>query len=106
MSAELQEERQNNTEAARQAYQAGRSRCMHSIPLWRAAATLEWRAGAGGRARALLEQGRLKNPANEHLWLAAVRTEQQMGAAGGKGAEALMARALQVCFCPSSLQDA
>lgn len=99
----MQEERQNNIEAARQAYQSGRARCMHSIALWRAAATLEWKAGSGGRARALLEQARLKNPANEHLWLAAVRTEQQLGGPGGKGADALMARALQVWPCSLSV---
>ncbi|KAK9825509.1 hypothetical protein WJX74_002649 [Apatococcus lobatus] len=91
------EERQNNLEAARQAFQSGRARCMHSIALWRAAATLEWKANSGSRARALLEQARLKNAANEHLWLAAVRTEQQLGGAGSKGADALMARALQEC---------
>lgn len=40
-------------------------------------------------------QGRLKNPKNEELWLAAVRTEQRAG--NTKAAEALMAKALQDC---------
>jgi pre-mRNA-processing factor 6 len=40
-------------------------------------------------------QARLKNPKNEELWLAAVRTEQRAGNA--KAAETLMAKALQDC---------
>ena len=43
-------------EAARAAYKAGTVRCMDSLPLWRARALLEERAGAPGKARALLEQ--------------------------------------------------
>lgn len=35
-------------------------------------------------------QARLKNPKNEDLWLAAVRTEQRAG--NGKAADALMAK--------------
>ncbi len=47
------------------------------------------------KARALLEQARLKNPKNALLWLAAVRTE--MRAQNNKAGEALMAKALQEC---------
>ena len=68
-------------------------RCMASLPLWRARALLEERAGAFGRARALLEQARLKNPANDVLWLAAVHSEQRAGNA--KAAESLIAKGLQ-----------
>ena len=47
-----------------------------------------------GKARAILEQARLKNPHQDELWLAAVRTEQR--ATNTKAADALMAKALQV----------
>ncbi len=67
---------------------------MGSIPLWRSSARLEEKAGAVGKARAILEQARLKNPHQDELWLAAVRTEQR--AANTKAADALMAKALQV----------
>lgn len=40
-------------------------------------------------------QARLKNPHNEDLWLAAVRTEQRAG--NQSAADALMAKALQDC---------
>lgn len=46
------------------------------------------------KARALLEQGRLKNPKNDELWLAAVRTEKRAG--NDKAAESALAKALQV----------
>lgn len=77
-----------------QAYASGLRRCLASIPLWRAAARLEEKAGAVGKARALLEQARLKNPKNDEAWLAGVRMELRTGNA--KAAEALMAKALQV----------
>ena len=75
---------------------------MASVPLWRSSARLEERAGAVGKARAILEQARLKNPHQDELWLAAVRTEQRSGNA--KAADALMAKALQVyaLACPLS----
>ena len=78
-----------------QAYNNGIRRCMGSVPLWRSAARLEEKAGAVGKARAVLEQARLKNPKQDELWLAAVRTEQRSN--NPKAAEALMAKALQVC---------
>ena len=77
---------------------------MSSVPLWRSAARLEEKAGAVGKARAVLEQARLKNPKQDELWLAAVRTEQR--SSNPKAADALMAKALQVClllFCYFSL---
>ncbi len=79
-----------------QAYQDGIRRCMGSIPLWRSSARIEEKAGAVGKARAILEQARLKNPHQDELWLAAVRTEQR--ATNTKAADALMAKALQVCY--------
>ena len=65
-----------------------------SVPLWRSAARLEEQAGNTAKARALLEQGRLKNVGTPELWLAAVRTEQRAGL--HKAADSLMAKALQV----------
>ena len=82
-------------DAARAAYKAGCARCMGNVALWRARARLEEHAGALGKARALLEQARLKNHASDELWLAAIRTEQRAGNA--KAAESLMAKAQQVC---------
>ena len=67
---------------------------MASVPLWRSSAYLEEKAGAVGKARAVLEQARLKNPKQDQLWLAAVRTELRSG--NTKAADALMAKALQV----------
>ncbi len=46
------------------------------------------------KARATLEQGRLRNSKADALWLAAVRTE--LRAHNHKAAETLMAKALQV----------
>lgn len=43
----------------------------------------------------MLEVARLRNPKNEGLWLEAVRLERRAGNA--KGAESLMAKALQEC---------
>ena len=52
------------------------------------------------QARALLEQGRLKNPKKDQLWLLAVLTERKHN--NTKVAESLMAKALQVrCSMPS-----
>ena len=82
-------------EAARAAYAMGTRQCPDCIPMWTSAAALEERNGAVGKARALLEQARLKNPKNEELWLAAVRTEARSGNA--RAAESLMAKALQEC---------
>ena len=84
-----------NADAARLAYAAGIKRCLDCIPLWVSAARLEERAGNVAKARALLEQARLKNPKNAQLWLAAVRTE--LRAQNQKAGEALMAKALQDC---------
>ena len=81
-------------EAARAAYKTGTVRCMTSLPLWRARALLEEKTGAFGKARALLEQARLKNPAKDVLWLAAVHSEQRAG--NPKAAESLIAKGLQV----------
>lgn len=78
-------------------HRAGLARCPDSIPLWRSAARLEEEAGNVARARALLEQARLKNPKSAELWLAAIRTEQRAG--NEKAADTALAKALQVCVC-------
>lgn len=120
-------ERERDWPAARRAFAAGLARCPGSAPLWIAAARLEEKAAAAGaaenasasggssRARALLEQARLKLPTDESVWLAAVRTEARAAglwarardagvsssgaaAAGLSGAAAsLLAKALQAC---------
>lgn len=88
------EARAGHREAAKAAYQAGLRRCIHSAPLWTSLARLEENAGNLARARVYLEQARLKNPGNELIWLAAVRTE--LRADRKKEAESLLAKALQV----------
>ena len=44
---------------------SGLLRCMGSVPLWLSAARLESSSGNVPKARALLEQARLKNPKHE-----------------------------------------
>jgi hypothetical protein len=74
---------------------SGLGRCPGSTPLWRSAARLEEQEGGNvARARALLEQARLKNPKTDELWLAAIRTEQRAG--NEKAADSVLAKALQV----------
>jgi len=125
-------ERERDWSGARKCYATGLARCPKSTPLWVSAARLEERAAAAAsdasttapnnpnnpgtsRARAVLEQARLKNPGNDELWLAAVRTEARAAglwsaareagvstsgaaAAGLSGAAAsLLAKALQAC---------
>ena len=83
-------------EAARDAYAKGCRRCPTAAPLWIAAAKLETGLGNAARARAILEQARLRNPTDESLWLASTRAERASGDADGiKAADALMAKALQ-----------
>ncbi|KXZ45962.1 hypothetical protein GPECTOR_49g546 [Gonium pectorale] len=90
------EQRAGNVDGARTAYRNGLARCPNCIPLWRSAARLEEEAGGGvARARALLEQARLRNPHSPELWLAAIRTEQRAG--NEKAAEVALAKALQDC---------
>ncbi|GFR44314.1 hypothetical protein Agub_g5438 [Astrephomene gubernaculifera] len=52
-------------------------------------------SGNVARARALLEQARLRNPHTPELWLAAIRTEQRAG--NEKAADSVLAKALQDC---------
>ena len=68
---------QKGIEEARTAYNAGLSHCPGSVPLWILLARLEEGPGGGGltKARSVLEKGRQKNPANEELWLEAIRME-------------------------------
>ncbi len=80
---------------------SGLARCPGSVPLWRSAARLEEGAGQVARARALLEQARLRNPKTPELWLAAVRTEQRAG--NDKAADSMLAKALQVGACVFSV---
>jgi len=74
--------------AARAAYARGAKQCPDSAKLWRAAAALEVRAGHPARARALLEQARLRNPKTPELWLAAIRVEEAAAAAAAGAAAA------------------
>ena len=53
------------------------------------------------KARATLEQARLRNPRADELWLEGVRTELRAGNA--KAAEALLAKALQACPASGAL---
>ena len=86
----------SRVEAARDAYAKGCRRCPTAAPLWIAAAGLETALGNRARARAVLEQARLRNPTDESLWLASTRAERAGGDAEGiKAADALMAKALQ-----------
>ena len=84
-----------------QAYTNGVRRCSASVPLWRSSAYLEEKAGAIGKARAVLEQARLRNAKQDQLWLAAIRTELRSG--NTKAADALMAKALQVSLHSTKL---
>lgn len=73
------------------------------MPLWRSSAYLEEKAGAIGKARAVLEQARLRNAKQDQLWLAAIRTELRSG--NTKAADALMAKALQVSLHTTKLTE-
>uniref|UniRef100_A0A7S0UWL8 Suppressor of forked domain-containing protein n=1 Tax=Polytomella parva TaxID=51329 RepID=A0A7S0UWL8_9CHLO len=84
-----------NYDLARLAYKAGTTQCPSFVPLWINAAALEEKSGQPSKARALLEQARLRNPKNDWIWLAAVRTEERAGKE--RAAEALLARALKEC---------
>ncbi|GMH95881.1 hypothetical protein TrST_g3399 [Triparma strigata] len=68
-----------------------------SVVLWILAARLEEGAGGAGssKARSLLELGRLKNRANEELWLESIRLERRCDNEGASGN--LMAQGLQEC---------
>jgi pre-mRNA-processing factor 6 len=105
------EERLKRWDEARRVYQGGIRKCGDCVPLWIAAAKLEETigreaqrggvgVGGGGegglrKARALLEQARIKAPKNEELWLAAIRTE--LRGHNSKAADALLAKSLQEC---------
>lgn len=80
---------------AREYYQRGLRACPGSIPLWRLAARLDEVNLGVNKARSTVEVARLQNPKNEFLWLEAVRLERRAG--NTKGADSLMARALQEC---------
>lgn len=66
-------------ESARQAYTEGIKRCPTNIPLRLLLAQLEIDNGQMIKARANLEQARLRNPATPELWLASVRLELAAG---------------------------
>jgi len=81
---------------ARDAYNQGIKNCPKSVPLWILAARLEVKAGVVGKARAILDQARLKNPKNPQLWSESIRIE--INAAGNvTQAKNLVAKALQEC---------
>mmetsp|Transcript_20137 Transcript_20137/g.34277 ORF Transcript_20137/g.34277 Transcript_20137/m.34277 type:complete len:213 (-) Transcript_20137:33-671(-) len=63
--------------------------------MWLCSARLEEESGLEGKARSILEVGRLKNTQAPRLWLEAVRLERR--ANNRKAAATLMAKALQQC---------
>lgn len=90
------ETQKGRVDAAAETYVNGVKKCPTSIPLWLLHADLEERLrGALTKARSILERGRLKNPKNAELWLAAIRVELRAGLK--EIANTMMARALQEC---------
>ena len=49
------------------------------VVLWISVARLEEKAGRVGKARSLLELGRLKNKGEPRLWLESARMERRVG---------------------------
>ena len=93
---------QTRYERARAVLQQGTQHCPSSIPLWLAAADLEFSNGYAAKGRAMLEQARLKNPKQDRLWYHAVQIERKLhhadgGSSDAHTAEKLMAQALQEC---------
>ena len=84
-----------NADKVREAYTQGTKKCPNAVPLWIALSAFELKNGNVSKARIILETARGKNPANEHLWLAAVRQEHASG--NSQLAESTIARALQEC---------
>ncbi|OIW15538.1 hypothetical protein TanjilG_16144 [Lupinus angustifolius] len=80
---------------AKKVYESGLKNCPNCTPLWLSLANLEEEMDGLGKARAVLQMARKKNPQNPELWLAAVRAELKHG--HKKEADNLMARALQDC---------
>ncbi|XP_055388403.1 pre-mRNA-processing factor 6-like [Condylostylus longicornis] len=91
-------------------FEAGRKECVRSIELWLCAVNIYRESGNWNRARALLEEARLKNPKQELLWLAAVEIEIEaagvsrtdwsqgiVGTANLQMAHHMMSKALQEC---------
>ena len=65
-------ERSGSMDAARSAYGQAIRRCPNVEELRTSAAAIEERAGYAAKARAILEQSRVKIPGSPNLWLAAV----------------------------------
>ena len=95
MLGQLEERAGSDDIKAQDAYAQGTKKCPTSVPLWIALAEFEVKRGNTSKARIILETARSKNPANEHLWLAAVRQERAHG--NGELADSTIARALQEC---------
>lgn len=98
MLGQLERRVPGNDDAAREAYQKGARRCPRCAPLWIELAALECARGRHHRARAVLEQGRLRVQSSdaggvdavdntapsgrsrvsaaESLWLASIRRER------------------------------
>ncbi|GMI33913.1 hypothetical protein TrCOL_g13240 [Triparma columacea] len=65
------------------------------VILWIGVARLEERLGRIGKARSLLELGRLKNKGSDRLWLESARLERRIG--NDEGANKVMAMGLKEC---------
>ncbi|GMH51686.1 hypothetical protein TrRE_jg11345, partial [Triparma retinervis] len=85
-------------EEGRKWYERGIKECgggEGGVILWIGVARLEERLGRIGKARSLLELGRLKNKGSDRLWLESARLERRIGNA--EGAAKVMAVGLKEC---------
>ena len=92
--------RQRRADASRDAYDRGVKLCPAAASLWIERAEVELEAGRVGKARAGLEQARLRNPKDPRIWLASSRFERnRLGVVSkadgeGEGADASAAAQL------------
>jgi pre-mRNA-processing factor 6 len=96
MAGQICYEDMKNVAGAREWYGKGLAVNDKSAELWILASRLEEVAGGGGsKARSLLELARLKNKANEKLWLEAIRLERRCG--NEKGVMVCTSKGFQEC---------
>jgi len=87
--------RKGNLPLARSTYKKGTRHCPSAIDVWVCSAKFEIEQKNYSKARSILEAARLKNPANDQLFLMGIRVER---AANNKdAAQQLMAKAFQEC---------